>query len=185
MTIGIFVVVTIRQVAQLVAKALTAGVVFAGLAIAVAAPVAEALSNGFQFAVVGEHRTTFAHGNVMCRIEAQRSNIAKGTNHLATIGSAQRITAVFNQPEVMLFAQRCNHVQVKGVAQTMGKHDRLGFLADSGFYLGGINVVCERVHIHKHRYSTELQDGVDGGWEACSYTDDFIALLNGTVAQFW
>ena len=66
----------------------------------------------------------------------------------------------------------------------MGKHDRLGFGADGCFNFGSINVVRKRIDIHKDWYCTELQDGVDGGWEACSYADDFIALLNGSVAKF-
>ena len=69
-TVGVLVIVALRQLAQFPAKALAAGVVLAGRAVAVAAPVAEALSNRLEFVIVGEDGAALAHGNVVGRVEA-------------------------------------------------------------------------------------------------------------------
>ena len=177
MAVGVFVVVAIRQIAMLLSKAFTASVIFAGLAIAIPAPVAEALCNGVQLAVVGEHRTTFPHGDVVRRVKAQCSNVAKGAYHLTTISCPQCITAILYQPQVVLFAQCSNHVEIKGVTQAMGKHYRFCFRTDGGFNFAGIYVVRERIHIHKDWYCAELQYGVDRGRETCRYPNNFITFF--------
>ena len=180
--VGVFVVVTVGQVPQLLAKTFAAGVVLAGLAITVPAPVTKALGDGFEIVVVGEHRTTFAHGDVVRRVKAQGADVAKGADHLATVGGAQRIAAVFDQPQVVLLAQGSDHVQAERVAQAVRQHDGLGLRCDGRFDLGRIDVVGEPVHIDKHRYRTKLQDRVDGGGKACRHTNDFVTFLNGARA---
>ena len=63
--VGVLVVVAMGQVPSCWSKAFATGVVLAGCAVAVTAPVAEALGDGLQFVVVGEHRAAFAHGDVV------------------------------------------------------------------------------------------------------------------------
>lgn len=116
MAVGVFVVVAVWQGAQFPAKALVAGVVAPGRAVAVAAPVAHALGNGFELAVVGEHRPAFAHGDVVRGVKAQGGDVAKGAHHLAAVGAAQGIAAVFYQPQLVLFAQGGDYVEVERVA---------------------------------------------------------------------
>ena len=133
--------------------------------------------------MIGKYRTAFAHGDVVRRVKAQCCNVAKGAHHLATVGSAQRIAAVFNQPQVVLFAERGDHVEVERVAQRMGQHDGFGFGRNGSFYLAGVDIVGEPVHINKNRHRAKLNDRVDGGWKACRHANDFIAALDGPVAQ--
>ena len=47
MAVGVLMVIAFGQLAKLLAKAFTTGVIFAGGAVAVAAPVSKALSNSF------------------------------------------------------------------------------------------------------------------------------------------
>ena len=94
--VGVLVVVSIGKVTELLAKAFATGIVLAGLAIAVAAPISKTLCNVLEFAVVGEHRAAFAHGDVMSRVKAQCGNVPKGAHHLTTVGCDQRISAFFN-----------------------------------------------------------------------------------------
>lgn len=133
--------------------------------------------------MIGEHCTALTHGDVVRGVKAQGGNVTKGAHHLAAVGGAQSIAAVFNQPQFVFFANGGNHIQVKGVTQTVGKHDGLGFGADSSFNLAGIDVVGQWVHIHKHRYCTVLNDGVNCGWKSSRNANDFIAFLNGAVTQ--
>jgi hypothetical protein len=116
-------------------------------------------------------------------VETQGGNVAKGADHLAAVGATQCVAAVFYQPQVVFLAQRGHHVQVEGVAQRVRQHDGLGLGADGGLDLVGVNVVREAVHINKHWYCTELQDGVDGGGESRGHANDFIPLLDCAVAQ--
>lgn len=181
--VGVFVVVAIGQLTQLLAKAFAAGVVFTGLAIAVAAPVAKTLGNNFKLVVFGKHCAAFAHGDVVRGVKAQGRNVAKGADHLAAVSTAQRITAVFYQPQVVFFAQGRDDIQIEGVAQRVRQHDGFGLGANGRFDLAGVDVVGKAVHIHKHRYGAKLEDGVDGGGETGRHADDFIARLDRPVAQ--
>ena len=101
--IGVFVVVAFGQAAQLPAKAFAAGVVLAGRAITVAAPVTKAFGDDLQLVMIGEYRTAFAHGDMVRRVKAQRCNVAKAAYHLATVSGAQRkVEGLFCVDEVAL-----------------------------------------------------------------------------------
>ena len=88
MAVCVLVVIPNRQASKLLAKTFATGIVFTGLAIAISAPVAKALGNGLEFVVVGKHRAALTHRDVVGGVEAQRANVAKCTNHLATVGGA-------------------------------------------------------------------------------------------------
>ena len=82
----------------------------------------------------------------------------------------------------MLLTERSNNLEVKGVAKCVGEHNGAGFGPDGLLNQASINVVGAKFNINKHRYCTELQNGVNSGREACRYGNDLIALLNSTVA---
>ena len=63
--------IEVLQIAELLLKAFSAGVVFARLAIKIELPVAKTLSNGFGFAIVCKHRD-FTHGDVVLWVKAER-----------------------------------------------------------------------------------------------------------------
>jgi hypothetical protein len=118
MAIGVFVVVAEGQLAQLLAEAFVAGIVLAGLAVAITSPVSEALGNGLELFVIGKYRTALAHGDVVRRVKAQRGNVAKGAHHLTAVAWCPAHRS--NLPPAtacMLLAQGRHHVQVKGVTQ--------------------------------------------------------------------
>ncbi len=73
-------VVAERQVTQLPAEALAAGVFLARLAVAVAAPVAKRFDDALEIAVVGEDRALLDHGDVVGRLEADGSHVAEGAD---------------------------------------------------------------------------------------------------------
>ena len=70
MTVGVFMVVSFRQIAELPAKAPVAGIVLAGRARAIAPPVAEALGNSYELRAVGKYGPAFPHRDVMRGIKA-------------------------------------------------------------------------------------------------------------------
>src|SRR5262245_1199536 len=69
MAVDVFVVVAMGQVAQLPVEALIAGVVLAGSAPAIAAPVAEGFRNAPQAAAVCQNRAALTHCDVMRRVK--------------------------------------------------------------------------------------------------------------------
>ena len=76
-TVDVFVIVALGQLAELPAEALAAGVVFAGGAPAVATPVAEALGVGFERWVLDDiHGAPLAHREVMRWIEGLGGDVA-------------------------------------------------------------------------------------------------------------
>src|SRR5208337_4477813 len=103
--VDVLVVVAVRQASPLPAKAFTAGVFPAGGAPAVAAPVPERFNQRAQQSLVRQHATTFTHGDVVRRIEADGGEIAESPDFLSAIGGAECVAAVFDQPQAMLLCE--------------------------------------------------------------------------------
>ena len=164
MAISILVVVAQWQVTQLPAKTLATSVIFAGRAVAISPPVTEAFGNRFEFIELGKHRAAFTHGDVVRRVKAERSNIAKSADHLAAVGGAQCVAAVFYQPQLVFLAQGRDDIEVEGVACRVRQHDGFCLGANCGLDLAGINVLREAVHINKHGHRAKLVEASLDGW---------------------
>src|SRR5262249_59872231 len=108
--------IAVGQIAKLPIKALATGIFFSRFAPAVAAPVPEGLDYLFEQGPVRQNLSAFAHCDVMCRVEANCSEVAERTDVPTMIGAAQRITAIFDEPQVMFFGKRDHGIQVEGVA---------------------------------------------------------------------
>src|ERR1017187_2164740 len=94
-------VIPAGQLSELPFVALAAGVLLPGIAPAVAAPVAKRLNEHLQIGLVGQHRSAFAHGDMVRRVEADSGDIAKRA-HLAPLPRRpERIAAILNQPEIV------------------------------------------------------------------------------------
>ena len=174
----------IRNSSQEASRSPSAGIVLAGSAVAVAAPVAERLRDQLQVRVVREDRPALAHRDVMRGIEAERADITEGSDHATVIGRAQGVATVFDQPQAVLLAQGRHHVQVVRVAQRMRQHDGLGARGDRGLQQAGVHVVGAEFHIHKHGYCAKLQNRVDRGGKARGHANHFIAPSDSPFAQF-
>lgn len=185
MAVGVFVIVALWKVAQLPAEALVTGVVPARWAVAITPPIAKGFGNPFEFVVVGKNRTTFAHSDVMGRIEAEGANVAKRTDQFAIVSGTKRIAAIFDQPEIVFLCDTSDFGEVIGIAQRVGEHDGLGFGAYGGFELADVDVVGRDIDIDKDGDSAKLQDGINGGREAGGDANDFIPRLDGSCAEFW
>src|SRR5207237_7647719 len=116
MTIGILVVVAERQIAQLPFESLSTSIVDAGRAIAVAAPIADALDGAVEVVVVGQHRAALAHGHVVGRIEAERGQVAEGSSLAGAPARARGVAVVLDEPEVVLLAKGADRVEIEGIA---------------------------------------------------------------------
>ena len=120
-------VVTKGQMPQLHIKAVVAGVILARFAPAIAAPIAEGQNNAVELRVVGYHGAAFAHRQVVGRVEAERADVPDGAGFFAVPLRAQSVAGVFNQPQVVLFANVQNAVHIKHIAQRVRHKNRFGF----------------------------------------------------------
>lgn len=111
------------------------------------------------------------------RVEAERGDIAKGTDHFAVVCRAQRVTAIFDQPQVVLFTQCFHLAQIEWVAQGVSEHDGLGLRRDGGFDQVCIDVVGVHFNIDEHRDRAELNDRVNSSRETRSNANDFVAFF--------
>src|ERR1017187_10671173 len=116
-------VIPAGQLPELPVVTLAAGIFLAGIAPAVAAPVAKRLNEHLQIGLVSQHRSTLTHGDMVRRVEADGGNIAKRA-HLAPLPRRpERIAAILTQPEIVFLDEGGDSVKVKDVAQRMGNHD--------------------------------------------------------------
>ncbi|MNS98122.1 hypothetical protein D3C72_1324790 [compost metagenome] len=183
MGVHVLVVVALRQTAELLAEAFAAGVITTWCAVAVTTPVAERLGDQLELGVVGEHRAAFTHGDVVGWVEAQGGDVSEGADQLAVVGGAQGVTAVFDQPQVVLLANLLDLGQVERVAQGVGEHDGLGFRSNGGLDQVCIDVVGGHVDVDEHRDGAKLHDRVDGRRKAGCYADHFVTFLDGARTQ--
>ena len=83
----------------------TTEIILAGRADAVAAPVAITQQQPVQQRIIGIDSTALAHSHMMRRVKTARTNISPRSSHprfpVYGVQGTQRITVVFNQPEVM------------------------------------------------------------------------------------
>jgi len=103
-------------------KTLATRVVFAGIAPAVATPVAKRLNQHLQSRLIGKNGAAFSGCNVVRRIKAQSGNIAKRADLSSFVGRTERIAAVFDQPEIMFPGKGSNCVEIEDVPQRMARN---------------------------------------------------------------
>src|SRR5207302_4286729 len=88
MAVRVLVIVPAGQIAELPLESLAAGVVRAGNAPAIAAPVAQALQGTVEVILLGEHRAALPHRHVVRRIEAEGGDVSKGSRLAAPVERA-------------------------------------------------------------------------------------------------
>src|ERR1700712_5904430 len=86
MGIRIFMIITFRQLSQLPRKSFSACIILPRSAITVTPPITKGFSYLLKQVVIGKYRPPFAHGDVVSRVKAERSDIAKRSDHLTVIG---------------------------------------------------------------------------------------------------
>src|SRR5271166_1001243 len=185
MGVGVFVVVAARQASQLPVETLAAGVFFAGIAPAIAAPVAERLDKYLQIGLVGEHRSAFTHGDMVRGVEADSGNVAKRAYVASLPCGTKRIAAILDEPEVVFPGKCSDGIEVKDIPQGVGDHDCPGLFAAGSFELADIDLVGGQRDIHEDRYEAILNDRIDCSREARSDGNYFVARFEPAVAEFW
>jgi len=183
MAVGVFVVITMRQVAQLPIETLMAGVVDPWFAPAVPSPIPEGFYDLFEPGILGQHGAALAHGQVVCGVEAHRGQVAEGS-HLATlVFGTDRVAAILDDPESVPLCQGHDGFQVERVAQGMRQDDGPGPRPDRCREALWIGVIRGQGGVHEDGHQAILQDGRDRGGEACCTSEDLISGSEPTFTQ--
>ena len=176
-------VVPARQVAQFPLEPFVAGVVLAGRAIAVAAPVADRLDQSLQVAAIGPDGAALAHGDVVGGIEADRANVAEGADQLAVIARAEGVAAVLDHIEIMLLRHPHDLAEVERIAEGVGQNDGPGLVGHRRLDPGRVDIVGRQVDIDEDGHKAVLDGGIDRRREAGRAGDDLVAGLQRPVPQ--
>lgn len=207
-TVNVFVVVALGELAELPAEALVAGVVLARGAPAVAAPVAETLGVGLERRATDDvDGAALAHREVVGGVKRLRGDVAPsagetrnvgavgrdaggvfrdakglGAGNGHRVGAAEGVTVVLDKPEVVPAAKFQHGAEVKGVAQRMGDHHGLSLAGHvGGLELLGADIAGRRIVVDEDGDGAELNDRRDGGGETGGDGDDFVAVLDAFV----
>src|SRR4051794_7147406 len=184
MRVRVFVVVTARELAQFPIKSFSAGVFLAGFAPAVPAPVPERFNNGFKEGLFREDASAFAHSDVVCRVKADRRQIAEGTNFSAAICRTHGVTTILNKPEIMPSYEIRYRVEVEGIAKRVCDYDGPCALRPGPFQLADVDVVGGNLNVHENGNKAILDYGIDGGGKTRRDGNHFIAWLELAIAEF-
>src|ERR1700681_4231962 len=101
MGVRVFVVVAGRHIAELPLEALAAGIVLSRRAVAVTTPVANRFDRTPKQVIVSEYGAALAHGDVVCRIEAQGTHVTKSADLFISVCCTKCITAILDHPQIV------------------------------------------------------------------------------------
>src|SRR5208283_1288516 len=158
--IDVFVVVSARQRTQLPVKTLATGVVLAGLAPAIATPVAKGLNEHLQSRLICQDGSAFSGCDVVRRIKTQSGDITEGADVPSLIGRTERIAAVFDQPEIMPAGKSSDCIEIKDVSQSMGDEHGLCPVASCCFKLAHVDLIFWNSNVHEYRVQAILKNRV-------------------------
>ena len=127
MRIGVFVVIAIRQVAELPAEALFAGVVACPDRTSNRVPSRGTIQMRLSVAAVGEDGAAFAHRDVVRGIEAQRPDIAERADRSCRRRSRRSASQLSSTTQIVLLRERSSPFEIERIAERMRDHDGAGF----------------------------------------------------------
>ena len=175
--IGVLVIVSAWEGAQLPGKSFAAGIVFSRVAPAIASPVTKRFDQHLQIGLVGEHCPALTHRDVVGGIETARGDIAEGAYATPLPGRSKRVATVLNQPQIV-FADKGHHrIEVEDIPQGMCNHDGPGLIAAGGLELRHIDFVSWEGNIHEDRHQAVLDDWIDGGRKSGGHRDHLVSGL--------
>ena len=119
----------------------------------------------------------------MRRIEARCPDVAPSPGELAVVLRAKRVAVVLDKPEIVLRAERLDHLYVEWIAQCMRKHHGLRLRRHGRFQLRSVDVRRAKLHIYKHRHRTILHNWRNRCREARRDRDHFVATLHLAIAK--
>ncbi len=181
--VGVFMIVSGRQVAQREVVAFPAGIVLPRVAPAVASPIAERFDELFQDRAVGEHGPPFAHRQVVRRVKAHGRNVAECAHRSTVIFGADRVAHVFDQPQIVFVGERTHGGQIERIAQGMRQDDGSSAVRNRLFQARNIEIVGRDIHIQKNGDRPVLRDRINRGGKTGRHRNHFVSRLQAALAE--
>src|SRR4029077_14832871 len=91
---------------------------------------------------------------------------------------AQRITAVFNDIEVVLFRDRGDRVEIERISERVREHNRPRFRSNSRGQAIDIDIGCREINVDEYRNALILNDWRDRGGKSGGDSNNLAAGLN-------
>ena len=125
--------------------------------------------------VVDHERATLATGDVFRRVEGIQDEVAVTPHRFAVGGSAQGVTVVFDDDEVVRVGDATNRSRVRGDSRVIHKRDCASVRCDSGLGLGDIDVPRSRVDVDEHGCCSSKSDRQPSRRELVRRNNHFVA----------
>ncbi len=117
-------------------------------------------------------------------IEADGREIAEHANVLAAVGRAQRVAAILDHIQLVLFGDCGDRGEVKRISQSVREHDRARLGPDGGGESVDIYVGRLDIDIYENRNAAVLDDGRNRGRKSGGDGDDLASFHDAPFVQF-
>ena len=145
---------------------------------AVAALVAERLTDGGEGIVVGDDHSALAGRDLLVGIEAENSGAAEGADGAAGELAAETLAGVFDEDQFVFLGDLLDLDHPDGISKCFDGDDRLGPGRNRGGGFVGIQIERLRINISKDRRRADVQNAIGGCDETERRGDDFIPGLD-------
>ena len=173
--VDVLVVVAGRKRAVLLGEPLAAGVVAAGVAPAVPAPVADRLGHAPERGALHQDRAALPGGDLVGGIEGERREVAERPDRAPVVGPAEGVAAVLDQHQLVAAAERLDGLEIERVAQRVGDHDRARARREGVLQLVDVDVVARQLDVDEHGHEAVLHDRIDRRGKAGRDRDHLVA----------
>jgi hypothetical protein len=135
------------------------------------------------FQVVQHQAAAFAGGDVLVGLEAERDEVAEGTDALAIPGGAEGLGRIFDHAQLVFVGDGVQAVHVDRQAGQVDRDDGAGARGDRRFQFVQVDVAGDRVDVGEHRGGADFDDDVGGGRPGNRGGDHFVARPDAGDAQ--
>src|SRR5262245_54885724 len=97
----------------------------------------------------------------MGRVKTTSCPVAKGASELATVGRAQSVAVVLDEPQVVPPGHLEDCAEVERIAKRVREEDSPRARPDSFFQAAYVQVAARQRHVEKNRNAAVLEDRVD------------------------
>src|SRR5439155_1644969 len=115
---------------------------------------------------------------ILSGIKTEAARVAHRARFSALVLGAVSLSGIFNDKESVCAREFQNRIHVRRLPEKVNRNDRFGSLRQTALKFRRVQRKCVLVHIHEHRLSSAIGNGLDRGEECVRNSDHFIALSN-------
>lgn len=143
------------------------------------AKVLEVVDALLGFSIRAHNGTPFKGVKHLGGMKADARQIAMAQHAAACIFHAKRMTSVVDHAQVVVVGNFLNGSHIARIAIAVHGQDGSGLRGNGGFDLGGVQVQCFGLNVHKHRFIAMPEQRMSGSDKAIRGGDDFACDAQG------